>query len=113
MGYTVTEHPTEEELIEYALGEQVREDVKEHVQSCHKCREYIEEMRDVKEVFQSLEDIEVSPSVTKKIFSATKDKTLHSRAMVYMQSWYKYPFLLGLLTIGAVLLFYFIVIFAL
>lgn len=112
MGYTTIEHPTEEELIEFALGEQVRQDIEEHVRSCPKCSEYIEEMKDVKEAFQSLEDIEVSPSVTKNIFAATKDKTFQSRAMVYMQNWYRYPFLLGLLTIGAVLLFYFLVIFA-
>ncbi|MFP4162749.1 MAG: hypothetical protein ACLFQB_03360 [Chitinispirillaceae bacterium] len=111
MGYTIKEHPTEEELIEFALGEQIGEEIREHVQSCTCCSEYIEEMKNVKEAFQEIEDVEVTPSVTNKIFAATKKKTFQSRAMVFIQNWYKYPFLLGLLTIGAILLFYYLVIY--
>ncbi len=109
MGYTIIDHPTEEELIEYAVDGVQREEILEHLASCSNCSEFIEEMKSVKDAFGNLEDEDVSPSVTEKIFAATKKETFKDVAMSYIQNWYKYPFFLGLLTIGAVLLFYFLI----
>ncbi|MDG5816137.1 hypothetical protein QA601_13670 [Chitinispirillales bacterium ANBcel5] len=111
MSDTVQKHPSEEELIQYALGQECGE-LEEHITTCSQCYEFVEEMRIVKAAFSHIDEQPVSGSVRNKIFESIKKDTSLSKISHFIQHWYTYPFFIGLLTIFWVLFLYFIYIFS-
>jgi len=104
MSYTATQHPTEEALCACALHE-CDEELLKHIEQCAACSEYVEEIRTISHDIASIEDEPVPERLNASIMAITRAKE-KSRVVTILQTWYKNPFLIGILTIAVILLLY-------
>lgn len=105
MNYTVDNHPTEEVLGLCALDDQYKE-IEEHLDSCESCREYIDDIRSIKNEIESLGEEDIPPALDQRILSIMKDKGKSKSIPPFISEWYKRPFVYGILTVMAALLLY-------
>ncbi|KMQ51744.1 hypothetical protein CHISP_1240 [Chitinispirillum alkaliphilum] len=104
---TMKDHPTEEMLLEYALGEGSAE-IKEHVRNCSDCMEYVREIARVKNVISSIGEEDVPPRVRERIFRKSKGGL---RQTAQLKHPLRFPFVIGMLTMFVVLLLYYLYIY--
>ena len=107
MNETVQEHPSDEMLIEYALGDS-REQLRDHIHHCPSCSRFVRELTVVREAFTDIEQESVESQVKDSIFRNTRKTSLENTISHFIRYWYKYPFLIGIMTVFAVLFFYFL-----
>ena len=107
MSETIQEHPTEDKLIEYALGTSSPE-LKQHIENCPCCSRYVLEMEMVRDAFTEICEEDISPNLKERIFAATRKKSFVNVISHIVQNWHRNPFLIGMITVFAVLLFYFL-----
>ncbi len=69
----VLEHPTDESLTAYALGEG-NGDIEAHVSSCPSCSRQVKEIREIGNALASLPDEEVPRNVRDKVMGAARAK---------------------------------------
>ncbi len=102
---TTTTHPTEEVLVECALdkGNEVQ---LEHIKQCPQCRDYVEEIRSVYKDISSIDEEPVPERLAAKILAISRSKRPQNFVWNFLQTWYKNPFLIGIVTVGAILLLY-------
>jgi hypothetical protein len=104
MSYTTTHHPTEEALCDCALHE-CDEELLKHIEQCVQCSEYVEGIRSISHDIASIKDEPVPERLNAAIMAITRCKE-KSRIVTVVQTWYKNPFVIGILTIGLILLLY-------
>ncbi len=101
-------HPTEELLTEYALGNGLPE-IGEHIQVCLSCCEYVEQMKLVRNAFVEIEEEDVPQRVGERIFKAASAHRKKGGMLFYLVGYHnRFPFLIGIITIFIVLLLYFL-----
>jgi hypothetical protein len=105
MNNTLSHHPTEEALVDYALHD-ADEALLEHIEQCMECSEFVEDIRTVGNDIASLDDEPVPERLSAAILAITRKKRPENYVLNFLQSWYKNPFLIGIVTIGMVLLLY-------
>lgn len=100
------EHPTDEQLTEYALMNNDN-NIKAHILSCPSCSRHIKEIRSVTTIIQSLPDEEIPDNVQhnlKKSIQKTADFSSWFEFSVLR--WYKNPFIIGLGITGIIVFLY-------
>lgn len=107
MSYTTLHHPTEEALCACALHE-CDEELLKHIEQCTTCSEFVEDMRSISEEIASIKDEPLPERLDAAIMAIARHKE-KSRVVTILQTWYKNSFLIGMLTIGIVLLLYAVV----
>lgn len=107
MSYTTLHHPTEELLCECALYE-CDEELLKHIESCSECSEYVEDIRSISKDIAQIPDEPVPQRLDATILAIARHKE-KSRVVTILQTWYKKPFLVGMFTVGAILLLYAVV----
>jgi hypothetical protein len=105
MNTTASHHPTEEALVECALHEG-DEMLLAHIEQCTQCSEYIEDIRLVTRDITALDDEPVPERINAAILSIARKRQPDNYVLNFLQTWYKNPFLIGMVTIGIVLLLY-------
>ena len=105
MNYRSSHHPTEEALVEYALHE-ADEALLTHIEQCTTCNEFVEEIRIVRNDIAAMEDEPVPERISSAILAIARRKRPENYVMNFLQSWYKNPFLIGIVTVGVILLLY-------
>ena len=103
--YTSTHHPTEEALVECALHER-DELLLAHIEQCTQCSDYVEEIRMVSRDIAAIDDEPIPERVNAKILAIARSKRPGNFLYTFVQTWYRNPFLIGLVTVGLVLLLY-------
>lgn len=98
-------HPNEEALVDYALNE-ADEKLPAHIEQCVQCSEYVEEIRMVSRDLAAIDDEPVPERINTKILAIARGRRPHNYVLTFLQTWYKNPFLIGLMTIGLVMLLY-------
>jgi hypothetical protein len=106
MTYSLLNHPSEDSLISCALqgGD---DEVRQHLEECQACLEYTEEIREIGEDIRKIEEEEIPPGVQSRILSMAKKKTGMENVFLFLRDWYKKPFIYGLLSALAAIMFYF------
>lgn len=105
MNSTASYHPTEEALVECALHEGDKL-LLAHIEQCTQCSEYIEDIRTVSRDIVSLDDEPIPERINTAILSIARKKRPENYMVNFLQSWYKNPFLIGIVTVGIILLLY-------
>lgn len=101
----MTNHPTEEALVECALNVGDGK-ILAHIEQCSQCSDYIEEVRTVSRDIAAIDDEPVPERLASKILAIAHCKRPENFVMTFLQTWYNNPFLIGLATVGAILLLY-------
>lgn len=104
MSYTSTCHPTEEALCECALHE-CNDELVKHLGECTQCNEFVEDVRTISHDIAALKDEPVPERLDAAILAITRCKE-KNRIVTALQTWYKHPFWIGIVTIGFILLLY-------
>ena len=105
MNYSIDNHPSEEVLLENALHFDGEEEIRAHLNECEECSEFVDEMQMIGKDICDIKEEDIPFQLQSKILSITKKKQGKS-VVVYLQNWYKNPFLFGLITaLSAVMLF--------
>jgi hypothetical protein len=99
-------HPSEDSLISCALLEG-DEEVSEHLFQCETCNEFVEDIRIICNDISSIEEEDVPLSLQKRILNITKRKKTHCRLLDFIQTWYRNPLVIGMITILAAIFSYF------
>ena len=73
MNSTVLEHPTDDALTAFALGE-ANGEVEAHVTSCPACSRHVKELREVREAIVALPDDEVPRQLFDRIMGELRTK---------------------------------------
>jgi predicted anti-sigma-YlaC factor YlaD len=105
MTTTTSSHPTEEMLFEYALNEGDLA-LPDHLERCTECSDYIEEVRTVARDIAAMEPAPVPERLSTAILAISRSRRPQNFIQTFLQTWYKNPFIIGLATVGAVLLLY-------
>ena len=105
MNYTASHHPTEDALVECALHE-CDEMLLTHIEQCTQCSEYVEDIRTVRRDIEALDDEPIPERVNAAILAIARKKRPENYVFTFLQSWYKNPFLIGIITVGVILLLY-------
>ena len=105
MNSTMTNHPTDEALVECALDE-CDAKILAHIEQCSQCSDYIEAIRTVSRDIAAIEDEPVPERLAAKILAIAHSKRPDNYLMTFLQTWYKNPFLIGIATVGVILLLY-------
>lgn len=98
-------HPSEDTLVEYALHE-CDEMLLAHIGECVQCREFVEEILTLSNDIATIEDDPVPERLCEKILAISRSRRSRNYLLTFLQSWYKKPFLIGIATVGAILLLY-------
>ena len=105
MNYTTSHHPTEETLVECALHE-ADALLLEHIEQCAECSEFVEDIKTVQRDIVSLEDEPVPERISAAILAISRKRRPENYVLNFLQTWYKNPFLIGVLTVAVILLLY-------
>lgn len=105
MNYTASQHPTEDVLVDCALHEGDAM-LLAHIEQCTQCSEYIDDIRTVSNDISALDDEPIPERINAAILSIARKKRPDNYVLNFLQTWYKNPFLIGMVTIAIVLLLY-------
>jgi hypothetical protein len=105
MSLSTIHHPTEEALVDCALHES-DEKLLAHIEECTQCSEFVEEIRMVTRDIAAIDDEPVPERVNAAILAISRSKRPGNFLFTFIQNWYRNPFLIGLATIGLILLLY-------
>ncbi len=105
MNHATFNHPSEEALVECALHE-CDEMLLAHIEECVQCREFVDEIRTLSNEIADIEDDPVPERLCAKILAISRSRRPQNYLLTFLQHWYKKPFLIGIVTIGAILLLY-------
>ena len=105
MSTTMTNHPTEDALVECALNEGDAM-LLAHIEQCSRCSDYVEEIRTMSREIASLDDEPVPERLGASILAIARGKRPQNYVWTFLQTWYKRPFLIGIVTVGVILLLY-------
>ncbi len=108
MKYSAINHPTEDSLVSFALQLDGDEEVRKHLDDCQECLEYTDEIRMVGEDIEKIEEQEIPSDVQNRILSIARKKTGMENVSLLLRDWYKKPFLYGLFSALAAVMFYLI-----
>jgi len=107
MSTTFAEHPTDENLVAFAL-DGCEAEVEKHIRGCPSCARYVREVRMVHDDILNVPDTDVPDEIERRI-RAHKPPVRHPQDSASSRpgDWYRNPFLIGLGVILAALFFYF------
>ena len=105
MNYTIDNHPDEEILSACALEEEC-DTIEQHLDLCSTCREYVEDVRAVRDEIASIGDEEIPSGLNERILAIAKENNRAKRTPPFIQEWYKRPFVYGIITVLVVILSY-------
>lgn len=103
-----SQHPSEEVLVECALHE-ADAVLLAHIEQCAECSEFVEDIRMVGHDISSLDDEPIPERINAAILAIARKKRPENYVWNFIQSWYKNPFLVGIVTIAVILLLYVLV----
>lgn len=104
---TFNEHPAQEALTEFALGEGGQE-LGEHVGHCAACTEYVEDIRKIRHAISTFPEVEPPPELYTSILREIKRRE-HPWLSYFtfdFTIWYRNPVWIGLMLVMAVLFVY-------
>lgn len=104
MRYSTTSHPSEDALVEYAL-DTYDEELLQHIEQCSSCSEFVEEITHISGDIKTIAEEEIPERTQARIIAIARCKR-KSHVEVAIQTWYKNPFLIGILTVAFILLLY-------
>ena len=110
MSYTIDNHPTEDVLSACALEEQC-DSIEQHLDMCSTCREFVDDIRTVRDEIASIGEEEIPVSLNNRILSIARSNNKMKQIPPFIQEWYKRPFVYGIITALAAILSYVIFIF--
>lgn len=102
---TIDRHPAEDALIDYALHESDAE-ILSHIEECAQCGDFVTEIRMVTSDIADIDDEPVPQRVCDAILAISRGRRSENYLLTFLQNWYRNPFLIGLATIGLILLLY-------
>lgn len=105
MNYTASQHPSEETLVECALHE-ADAALLAHIEQCTECSEFVDDIRTIRDGISSLDDEPVPERINAAILALARKKRPENFVVNFIQSWYKNPFLIGIVTITVIMLLY-------
>lgn len=105
MNYTIENHPAEDVLSACALDEHC-DSIEKHLEMCHICREFVEDVRAVRDDIIKIEDEEIPSGLKERILSIAKEKNKAKRISPFICEWYKRPFAYGIITVLIAILSY-------
>ena len=97
MNQIISEHPNDEELMEFALmGEET--DLNEHIDTCPSCSRYVKEIETLQKVLTDLPEENVPSQLRSSIMKNLKGKRgiIGDWYKFDIATWYKNPFILGI-----------------
>jgi hypothetical protein len=100
-----TEHPSEEALIGFALGEG-QETVATHVQACARCRRYVEDLRQVKAAVASLDEEDPPGNLHEHVLDTVKRSLMVDAVQAVLRNPATSFVLLGVFVVLYVILMY-------
>lgn len=100
-------HPSEEELMSFALDGECG-DLAKHLEACAECARLVRDIRGLRENIRGLPEEEVPERVRRKILEGAKAKT--GRPSSGRGFWWRgsFPFMVGIAVIAAALFLYFL-----
>lgn len=114
MDNVVMEHPTTDELVEFAL-EEGGGHLDDHVVECPACARVVREVRMARDDIRALPDESVPSYLERAILSHADTRTRNTRPQFWGRfgEWYRHPLLIGLSVILMSIFFYILFVFVL
>lgn len=100
-----SKHPSEEQLMEYALGKGDDRSIAEHCASCSICKKEVENLKEAGKFVQSINDEDIPDELESRILNRFIQRNSSQGILQFLSS----PFFIALLVIFMVIILWFLV----